>query len=103
MEEILNKLKNRWGVQSTRHVLIIFILFAITGYSTLHVSSIIKDFFGLDNDYSFGIKVFIFFIIDLPVYFVLFYVWGVLMGQKKFVERFLSSKFRFLSGSNGKN
>ena len=97
MNEIINKLKTRWGVTSAWQVLIILSLFAITGFSTLYVHQFIDHLLGIDKDDSFWLKLLVFIFIVLPVYTALFYLWGIILGQKKFVTQFLTLKYNLLA------
>ncbi|AFU70426.1 hypothetical protein P700755_003852 [Psychroflexus torquis ATCC 700755] len=90
----MNKLKERWGIQSNFQLVIIFIVFAITGslsaYSAKPVlnfleltrASFPEHFFGVFSYYSLRI------LIIFPIYQVLLVAIGTLFGQNKFFWNF---------------
>ena len=85
----MNKLKQRWGITSNWQLAVIFVVFAITGSSSVMVSKPILDFFGIAKDsmpyfFYFILKI----VIVLPVYQVLLVGFGFLFGQFKFFWEF---------------
>ena len=85
----MNKLKQRWGITSNWQLAVIFVVFAITGSSSVMVSKPILDFFGIAKDsmpYFFYLILKI--VIVLPVYQVLLVGFGFLFGQFKFFWEF---------------
>jgi len=92
MKNIWNKLKIRWGIDNNFQVIIILVVFALTGFSTLYAHNFINHLLGIGNDTSFWIKLFIFIILILPIFSVLLYIWGTILGQKKFVTEFIKYK-----------
>ena len=85
----MNKLKQRWGITSNWQLAVIFVVFAITGSSSVMVSKPILNFFGIAKDsmpYFFYVILKI--VIVLPVYQVLLVGFGFLLGQFKFFWEF---------------
>ena len=84
-----NNLKTKWGIQSNIQIILILIVFAITGSLSLVVSDPILQFIGLSKD---SVNVWIFtplrLIIVFPVYQVLILIVGFLFGQFKFFWQF---------------
>lgn len=91
-----SKLKNRWGIANNFQVVIILVIFAVTGFSTLYVHRLINTYIGVSDETSFFIKLLIFIILILPIYTVLLYVWAVLLGQRDFFTKFIKMKIRLL-------
>ena len=87
--EWMNKLKLKWGIESNFQIILILIVFAITGSLSLVVSDPILQFIGLSKD---SVNVWIFtplrLIIVFPVYQVLILIVGLLFGQFKFFWQF---------------
>mgnify|MGYP000347119773 CR=1 FL=1 len=90
----MKKLKERWGIQSNFQLVIIFIVFAITGSSSAYLAKPVLGFIGLAREtfpehflggfaYYFLRILFIF-----PIYQVLLVVIGTLFGQNKFFWNF---------------
>jgi hypothetical protein len=78
------KLKNRWEIESDFAAIIIFVVFGITGTSSLYVADFIQGI--LDNNFSLSpgwgttIRIVLVFI----VYQFLLIMWGTLFGQFRF-------------------
>ncbi len=47
---MFEKLKKRWNIQSNFQVVIILVVFAITGSTTVYVKKLIFDLIGVDMD-----------------------------------------------------
>ena len=47
---MFDKLKKRWGLKSNTQVLIIFIVFGITGSGSLYISNPIMDYLSISSD-----------------------------------------------------
>ena len=87
--EWMNKLKKKWGIKSNFQIIIILIVFAITGSLSLVVSDPLLNLIGLTKEnvhplaiYSFKINY------CFPVYQVLILIVGFALGQFKFFWNF---------------
>lgn len=103
---ILKKLESRWKVNERWQIIRIFIIFAITGTSSLYVSSPILNALGLNKDIfdinplSLSVYYVLKFIAILPAYQILLLLFGWLLGEydffysfvKKMLNRFKSKK-----------
>ena len=94
--EIWNKLKARWGVETNFQVIIILIVFSLTGFSTLYAHNFIDYLLGVNNDTQLWIRIVIFIFLVLPIFSLLLFIWGTLLGQRKFVTEFLKYKIGIL-------
>ncbi|MCF6807834.1 hypothetical protein L3V79_05445 [Thiotrichales bacterium 19S9-12] len=77
--------RSRWGVESNWQVLLIFIVFSITGSLAVALAHPVVHFFGLNQETTnpwifWPIRIAIIF----PIYQVLLFMIGTLVGQKKF-------------------
>ncbi len=85
----IEKLKLRWGITSNWQVLIIFIVFGITGSSSLRVATPILGFLGISSG---SMSPYLYWplrvIIIFPVYQVLLLIFGTLCGQFQFFWNF---------------
>ncbi len=94
---MFEKLKKRWNIQSNFQVVIILVVFAITGSTTVYVKKFIFDFAGITSETHLWIKVAFYIPVILIVYNILLLIVGFLFGQfrffwefeKKFFSRFL--------------
>jgi hypothetical protein len=82
------KLKVKWGIESNFQMTIIFIVFAITGSSSVKVARPILDFIGINDAMAWFIYWPLRIIIILPVYQILLICFGTLFGQFKFFWAF---------------
>ena len=85
----LNNLKAKWNIQSNFQLVIIFIVFGITGTLSVEVGDPILDFIGLKkevmNPWIFiPLKLLLIF----PVYQILILIIGTIFGQFKFFWEF---------------
>lgn len=92
--EYFNRLKNKWAVESNLQLLIIFIVFAITGSSSVKVAKPMLDFFGIQQaffeDIFLGNLIYWIFriLIVFPLYQVLLLFFGTIFFQFKFFWNF---------------
>lgn len=91
----MKKLKERWGITSNFQLTIIFIVFAITGSSSVMVSKPILDFFGIAKDsMPYFLYLIVKLVIVLPVYQVLLVGFGFIFGQFTFFWNFEKKMLR---------
>lgn len=101
---ILKKLEKRWIVQERWQITRIFIIFAITGTTSLYVTTPIFDAIGLTKE-AFSENAFyliLFYVIKffaiLPFYKILLLIFGWIFGEYKFFLSFVKKmldRFRF--------
>lgn len=83
----MKKLKERWGIESNRQLVIIFIVFGITGTLAARLGKPLTLFLGISPDYWFYLPVRI--LIVLPIYKVILLVIGWLFGEFEFFWNFV--------------
>jgi len=91
----LKNIKDRWGIESNFQFIIIFIVFGITGSTSLFISGPILDFINLEelitvNWLYWPIRI----IIIFPIYQLLLIVIGTLFGEFNFFKNFIRKIFR---------
>ena len=91
---MLEKLKQRWNIQSNFQVIIILIVFAITGSTTVYLKRIIFDLIHITSETHLLIKIPMYIIVVLVVYNLLLLVVGFVFGQFRF---FLEFEKKFFS------
>lgn len=97
---MFEKLKKRWNIQSNFQVVIILIVFAITGSTTVYLKRIIFDWINITSETPWGIKIPVYILVIMTVYNILLLIVGFIFGQfrfflefeKKFFSRFLFKK-----------
>lgn len=86
----MKKLKERWGISSNFQLIIIFIVFAITGSSSVYVAKPFLVWIGMDraafSESWFGGTIYwtLRLLLIFPFYQILLVVFGWLFGQFKF-------------------
>ena len=92
---IINKIKKKWGIKSNLQLLIIFLVFGITGSTAAWISNPILNFMGLKQA---TISAWIYWpiriIIIFPVYQILLLIIGTIFGQSKFFKSFIKKMFQ---------
>lgn len=86
---MMEKLKERWGLDSNWQILIILLVFAITGSSATKLAGPIIEFVGLQKEST---NIFIYWTLRIlmifPVYQILLVFFGWLFGQFQFFWNF---------------
>lgn len=80
----MEKLKKRWGVTSNFQLIIIFIVFAITGSASAFLTKPLTDWVGITRENLGGWYLPLRLIAIFPIYQVTLIVIGTLFGQFKF-------------------
>ena len=85
----MKKLKEKWGITSSFQLVIILIVFSVTGSIAVWIAKPLLDFVGLDKT---ALSPWVFWPIRIsiifPIYQVLIVVIGALFGQFKFFWNF---------------
>jgi hypothetical protein len=97
---MLERFKKKWNIQSNFQLVVVLIVFSITGSATLYVKNIIFSYTGIDEISSVWLKIPLYILIVFPVYQALFLIIGTLLGQfkfawafeKKMISRFVGKK-----------
>lgn len=95
---MIKKLKKRWNINSNFQLVVILIVFAVTGSSTLYIRKGAFYLLGVTAETSMWIKVPMYILIIIPAYQIMFLIVGALFGQFKFAwefEKKVFSRFRF--------
>lgn len=91
------KLRKRWNIKTNFQVVIIFIVFAITGSATLVVKKQIFMWLGITSDTDLWLKIPLYILVVFPVYQVMFLIVGTVFGQFRFAWEFEKKIFsRFI-------
>jgi hypothetical protein len=88
MGKYVDKLKERWGVETLGQVLLILFIFSITGLTALYVRKFFFTLFGFDAQTPLWEKIIVWIVTVVPSYQILFLTYGFLLGQFEFVWRF---------------
>ena len=91
---MFEKLKKRWNIESNMQVLVILVVFAVTGSTTVYVKKLFFDLVGITVETSLWVKIPVYIVAVLAIYNVLLLVFGFIFGQYKF---FLNFEKKFFS------
>ena len=94
MGELIEKMKERWGVESFGGLLLILFIFAITGMTALYVRNIAFGWLGINAETPFWIEIIAWIAVVFPAYQLLFLVYGFILGQFEFVWNFEKKSLR---------
>ncbi len=97
----IEKLKARWGVKNNWQVLIIFLVFALTGFSAMYIKIPIYAFLGITPHTPLLTRIGVWLITVFPAYQVLLLFYGFLLGQFTFFWNFEKRMFGRIFGLFG--
>ncbi len=81
---IFNRLKSKWNIQSNKELVLILIVFSLSGMSILPVRHAIFWIFGYTSNTPLTLKVITWLIFIFPLYQVFLLIYGLLLGQFSF-------------------
>lgn len=84
----IQKLKLRWGINTSWQVIVILIVFSLTGFSTLYFEKLVLDILHISLDRAWWVATLIFIFITLPIYNAVLLTYGFIFGQFKFFWNF---------------
>jgi hypothetical protein len=90
---IIRRLQTRWGVHSVWQVLVILLVFALTGISTMYIKRPIFAVLGIDANDPFWLRMLVWMVTVLPAYQILLLFYGFLLGQFPFFWAFEKRMF----------
>ena len=101
-QPFLERMKQKWGLSSIFQVVLILIVFALTGMTVVWIRPIIFHFLGIDHANNW-IKTVSYLILIFPMYQTLLLVYGFIFGQFTFFwekeKKLLSAVIRLFSRS----
>ncbi len=91
---MLEKLKQRWKIESNLQLVLILVVFAITGSSTVFIRKPVFELLGITPETSLWITIPLYLAIILPSYQILLLVYGTIFGQFRFFWEFEKKMLR---------
>jgi hypothetical protein len=95
---MVERFKERWSIKSNFQLVIILIVFAVTGSSTLYVRKGIFYLLGITDQTELWIRTVLYILIIFPAYNVMLLIVGFLFGQFRFAwefEKKMLGRFKF--------
>jgi peptide-methionine (S)-S-oxide reductase len=99
---MVRRLKKRWNIDSNIQLVLILIVFSLTGMATLWVRKAIWPFLGMVPETSLWIKVPMYVIVIFPIYQILQLIIAFIFGQFTFFWEFEKKMFRRIGIIPGK-
>lgn len=81
---ILQKLKEKWGLQSLMQVVAVLIVFSLTGSTVVLIRKYLFAALGFDEGTPFWLKALSYLLFVIPLYQLLLLAYGFLLGQFNF-------------------
>lgn len=80
----LQKLKLKWELESTMQVLLVLLVFSLTGSTVVFLRKALFDVLGFDASTAFWLKTVTYILFILPAYQIMLLVYGFIFGQFTF-------------------
>jgi hypothetical protein len=94
----INKLMQRWKIESASQAVIILVVFACTGFSVMFLKGPITDWVFTEPDSDKRLFSILYWIFILPIYNILLLIYGFIFGQFQFFWEFEKRFFRRILG-----
>ena len=83
-QSFLERLKEKWGLKSLLQVVLILIVFSLTGMTVVLIRPVIFSWFGFTDQTPLWLKTITYILLIFPMYQLLILVYGTLFGQFAF-------------------
>lgn len=83
-DEFLQKMKEKWGLDSLFQVILIMIVFSLAGMSVLFLRKVFFNLIGFTETTPFWIKTVTYILFIFPAYQLMLMMYGFLLGQFSF-------------------
>ncbi|BAV94726.1 DUF6787 family protein [Ichthyobacterium seriolicida] len=90
---MINRLKERWKVNSNWELFKILLVFSVTGSSSVYVKKLAFELLGISSDASLYIRFLMWILIVFPAYQVLLIFYGFIFGMFDFFLEFEKKMF----------
>lgn len=95
-KNFIEKLKVKWGLESIFQVIIILLVFSITGTTVVFLRETFFGWLGFDENTALWVKTVTYILFMLPAYQTLLLFYGSLFGQFEFFWNKEKKLFKFL-------
>ncbi|MFN3997977.1 DUF6787 family protein [Algoriphagus sp.] len=81
----LQRLQTKWKLESLFQVVMVLVVFALTGFTILFIKNPILNFFGVERGGGQGfLNTVLYLLLVLPLYQIFLLIYGFIFGQYKF-------------------
>lgn len=98
----MERLKTRWGLANMTDVLIVLIVFALTGTTVLLLKKPVLEFFKTNPEHDWMVST-VYYILILPIYNLILLVYGFIFGKFNFFWDFEKRMFSRMFGKKQKS
>lgn len=95
----LRRLQTKWKLNSLFQLVLVLIVFALTGFTILFIKKPIFDFLGVSMERGGFWKTVLYLLLVLPLYQIILLMWGFVFGQFRF---FWEKEVQFLKRISGR-
>ena len=88
------RLQARWGLESLFQVIMVLVVFALTGISVLFIKEPLFQLLGISAETGGAFKTFIYLLAVLPIYQILLLFYALLLGQFRFFWEYEKKSMR---------
>lgn len=99
-ENLLQKLMQKWQLKNMFQVIMVLLVFSLTGSTVVLLRQVLFDFLGFTQQTPFWLKTIAYLIFIFPAYQLLILIYGFMLGQFSFFwkkERKLLQRMGFLA------
>jgi len=104
--QIFEKFKTKWKIRDNKHLVIILVVFSLTGFSTLFLEELIVEAINLPSPQGWWLRILVFIFLTLPLYNLILLTWALVFGQFRFftgfVKQFFGSLLKLFTGKRAK-
>jgi len=89
----IEKMKERWGLESNQQFWIIMLVFSLTGMSAVQIRKLIFPLIGVTDQTPWGYKLVIWLLVVTPFYYLFLTIYAWIFGQSKFFGAMMKKTF----------
>ncbi|MFW6309962.1 MAG: DUF6787 family protein [Prolixibacteraceae bacterium] len=97
---MFKRFKKKWNITSNLQLIIILVVFSITGSAALIAKKYVFELIGISPETPLLLKIPLYIIVILPSYQILLLVIGALFGQFRFFYEFQKKSLSFMKSRN---
>ena len=98
-----DKLQAKWKLKSLFQVVMVLVVFSLTGMTVVFVRPIIFSWFNFDDQTPFWVKTITYILLIFPMYQILILIYGAILGQFAFFWEKEKKLFNILTRPFKKN
>ncbi|MCG8702342.1 MAG: hypothetical protein MI922_30100 [Bacteroidales bacterium] len=85
---MIKYLKEKWGVKNIFDLIIILLVFSVTGMSAVYVKKWIFNVLSISSETPVLLRIMLYIVTIVPSYYMLLMIYGTIFGKRKFFWEF---------------